>query len=207
MQKFFSLLIVLLVFAQANSQNFNLGVKAGLNYSDVLGDRVDGIEARPSFEAGFFAEIPLRGKFSFHPELLYSSRRANTHFLEFPLNPQGIEGEGDLKSNSHNIIVPLITKYNFNDNFSLEIGPQIGFLVRTSVKFDEFTNSFSDDVKFDIGPTLGLGYDVGDKLKLQLRYFIGVSDILRQSDFEKVSDEKDNQFNSVLSFTAGFVIF
>jgi len=198
---------LILLSTQAFSQEPNFGIKAGVNYSDVFGDLTEGINAKPSIEAGFFAEFPLRGKFSFHPELLYSSRRTSTFFTDYPTNSAGATGEGDLKLNQHNIIIPLITKYNFNEKVSLELGPQLGFLVSTSAKFNEIKNSFSEDVKFDIGPTLGIGYDPNENLKLQLRYFIGLSDFFRESASEEINGIKNNQFNSVISLSAGFVIF
>lgn len=98
--------------------------------------------------------------------------------------------------------MPLTTRYNFNDNFSIEFGPQIGFLLNTKGEAFGQSGSSSGNLKFDIGPTLGIGYDIAEKFKLQLRYFIGLSDLLRT---EGLIDS--NQFDSVFQLSAGYVIF
>lgn len=206
MHKKIFLPVLLMLSLHAFSQESNFGIKVGVNYADVFGDLTDGINARPSLEAGIFAEFPLMGKFSFHPEMLYSSRR-NSFYYQDPANFEGNPREGDLVQNNHTIAFPLITRYNYNEKLSLEFGPQIGFSLTTKSKLNDTERWSSQDFKFDIGPTIGVGYDMNDRIKLQLRYFLGLSDILRTSDYERVTDTKSNQFNSVISLSAGFIIF
>lgn len=187
------------------AQDPNFGIKAGVNYSDLYGDFSEPFNAQPSFEAGFFAEFPVWKKFSFHPEILYSSRRISFEFQD-PANNGGPPREGEVKNNAHNLIIPLITRYNFSDSFSLELGPQIGFLLNTTAKFDGDQFSSSGDFKFDIGPTLGVGYDQGDRFKFQLRYFIGLSDLFRKEQINGTEINND-LFTSVLSLSLGYIIF
>ena len=74
--------------------NSGFGVKGGLNYSTLAGDAtsdiVGGIEAKPSYHAGFFAQFRLSDKFSLQPELLYSRRG-------YRGNSKGGQGEAKAK--------------------------------------------------------------------------------------------------------------
>lgn len=210
MQKNSFLLLLLFVFySTLHAQRIDFGVKGGLNYSDFLVEGDDVFEARSSFHAGFFIEVPFKGKFSFHPELLYSSQGYTTDFGRINLVNPGelILDNDDRASTARNFLaIPLITRFNFTDNLSIEAGPQIGFLLNTVSKFNGERNSSPGDFKFDIGPTLGFGYDIGDKFKVQLRYFIGLSDFLRRSDFEE-QGINDDSFDSVFQLSVGYVIF
>ena len=55
------------------------------------------------------AEIPIANRFSFQPELLYSGQGSSV--------------------NLNYLNIPLMAKYNLTKEFSLEAGPQIGFLL------------------------------------------------------------------------------
>lgn len=73
-QLVFLLSAFLAAFINLQAQDLDFGAKGGLNRSEVIGDFREGYKSRLSFHLGVFAEMPLKGRFSFHPELLYSSQ-------------------------------------------------------------------------------------------------------------------------------------
>ena len=69
--------VALFAFTTAQSQEFRLGAKAGVNIASFGGDSYVGRVRKPrsrQFHVGGLVEIPLAGKFSLQPELLYSSQ-------------------------------------------------------------------------------------------------------------------------------------
>ncbi|UWX55079.1 PorT family protein [Maribacter litopenaei] len=131
MKKYVLFLFLFSLFnTQTRAQDFNMGVKGGLNYSKTIAPGDDPFSARTSFHAGIFAEIPIRGKFSFHPELLYSSQ--GTKITLARLNnfdrPEINQNDEVFVAKEDYLLIPLITRFNFNQSISLELGPQIGFL-------------------------------------------------------------------------------
>ncbi len=188
------------IFGYSNAQEASFGVKAGLNLANIVGDNTDG-DMRYSFHFGGIAEIPLSQDFVFGPEVLYSSQGIKNEFSEGSLT-----SKSELKLNY--IQIPLMFKYFIADGFSLDFGPQVGFLNSAKHYFDVsddgFSSSGSDNVKkfysgFDFGINGGLGYRLENGLFFQGRYNIGLANILdADSDGFKAQ-------NSVLQFSAGFM--
>ena len=186
------LLLIITVFAfafNANAQEgINFGVKAGVNFATITGDDVDDVKSRTSFHFGVFTEISISDKFSVQPELLYSSQGAKS------------DNSGDeLKLDYLNL--PIMAKFYVAEGFSLEAGPQVGFLM--SAKFD--VDGGSEDIKdetsdIDFGLNFGLGFQMETGLSFGARYKLGLSNIL---DFEG-SDDFKNQ-NGVFQISVGYM--
>ncbi|MDC6390841.1 porin family protein [Maribacter sp. PR1] len=180
---------------RANAQDFNMGIKGGLNYSKTIAPGDDPFSARTSFHAGVFAEIPLRGKFSFHPEILYSSQGTKIKYarLENFDSPSVNQNDDVFVAKAEFLLIPLITRFNFNQNISLELGPQIGFEV-------------SGGSFIDYGPTLGVGIDLPKNFSIQFRSYLGVSNVFRKSIVENQS-LSDKIYYGLLQLSVGYVIF
>jgi len=195
------LIAAVAVFGLSNAQETSFGVKAGTNLANIVGDEADG-DMRFSFHIGGVAEIPLAQDFVFGPELLYSSQGSKDEFSE-----EGLDIEAVLKLDY--IQIPLMFKYYVADGFSLDLGPQVGFLIsaksEVEVSGGDDSLSGSEDIKefvssFDYGLNIGLGYKLESGLFFQGRYNIGLANI---NDFEG-SDDFKNQ-NSVIQFSVGFM--
>jgi len=170
-------------FVGANAQTA-FGAKAGLNVANLSGD-VDGNKSLIGFNVGVFAEITLADSFYLQPELLYSTQGAKYDDSEFDIS-------ADLNLNY--IIIPMMFKYDVANRFYLEAGPQIGFLVMAEV----LDQDVKDDMEsVDFGVNFGLSYGFTEKLFAQARYNIGMSDIVKDNEGDKIS-------NAVLSFSLGY---
>ena len=165
-----------------NAQDVKFGLKAGVNFATIAGDDSGGIDSRTAFHAGGMVEIMISDKFAFQPELLYSA--------------QGFQVEGiDAKIDYLN--VPLMAKFFVAEGFSLEVGPQVGFLVSAKVGPEDV----KDFVKgIDFGVNAGLGYQLDNGLNFSARYNLGLSNI---NDGEG-SDDIKNQ-NGVFQISVGFL--
>ena len=189
--------IALFGFTNVNAQDINFGAKAGVNFASITGDDVDDLESRTSLHIGIVTEFVISDTFSFQPELLYSTQGATD---------SGDGWEETLKLDYINL--PLMAKYYVSEGFSLEAGPQIGFLLNAEWDWEEDGDSGSEDIKdevkgIDFGVNLGVGYKMESGLNFGARYNLGLSDIndIDEGDF----DEGDFSIkNSVIQVSIGY---
>jgi len=190
--KFFILVVALMTLPTLQAQEFfKMGAKAGLNFSTLTGDAEDA-EMLTSFHLGLIAEFPLSEKFSFASEVLYSIQGAS-------FNDDGLEGDGEFKLDY--IQIPLMAKYYVTDGFSLEAGPQIGFLTSSKLETeDEEVDTEDLFSSFDYGLNFGLGYKLPGGIFFQGRYNLGLANILDSDEF---GDDKSQ--NSVIQISIGYM--
>lgn len=154
----------------AAAQNVAIGLKAGLNYSNVTG-YVDGISRLPGLAAGVFARVPLSsdGSLLFQPELLYSAKGSRVTYYT-----------GTYTNRSHYIDVPLLAKLTTHGFFA-ELGPQISFLLADRYETPNGSYTSGDDsYRFALGAAGGIGYQLPQGLGLTLRYSHDVTRLYRQ---------------------------
>jgi len=150
-------------------QQLKFGPKAGVNFANLSG--VDNTEMKTGFHVGAVAEIKFNEKFSIQPEVIYSAQGAKGML-------NNIEG----KANLDYINIPILAKYYIVDGFSVEAGPQVGFLVKAEGKGTVNNVSVTTDVKdnfksTDFGLGFGLAYDLPVGMFVNARYNLGLSDI------------------------------
>ncbi|WP_136668743.1 porin family protein [Flavobacterium sp. H122] len=178
MKKLLLTVAAVFAFSFANAQETKFGVKAGLNLADWSGDDADGIDSKVGFHVGGFAEIKLNDKFALQPELLYSA--------------QGGKADGGTYNVDY-INIPVMAKFYATEKFSVEAGPQVGFLVSAKAKPDSGDDiDIKDELKStDFGVNLGLGYNFTDNISAGLRYNLGLSQVVDADDV----DVKNNVFS------------
>jgi opacity protein-like surface antigen len=174
--------VITLLFLTKNygqkSESIQVGLKAGINYSNYTGADVN-TDAITNFHAGFVAEIKVFKHFSFQPELLYSTQGAE------------LDNLGDqIKNELGYISIPALAKFYLNDELSLELGPQVSFLLSERNKVDA-----ADSNSFDFAVTGGLSYKLGKKIFVQARYGLGLTEAKRDADVK----------NSVVQASLGFL--
>ena len=168
----------------------------------MAGDDADGLDGRTSFHLGVTAEIEMSDTFSIQPELLYSGQGFTGSEMD---NSTGVDVNIDLKGRVNYLNLPIMAKYYVSENFSLEAGPQIGFLLsaesETEVSGGGISETeevdFKDDLKStDFALNLGAGYKLDSGLNFGLRYSMGLTD---------VPDEGSSDFkHSVLQLSVGY---
>ncbi|WP_077400806.1 porin family protein [Cellulophaga omnivescoria] len=171
MKKSFLLAITIIGFSiSSNAQDIKFGFKGGVNFSTINGDNLDDIDARTGYHIGAVAQIVLTDMFALQPELIYSAQGIKNLDIDY-------------------INIPVLLKFKFAKLFSVEAGPQFGFIIN-----DEYTLVEPENI--DFSGVLGVGVEFGSFFG-QLRYNIGFTDIVKNVDTK----------NSNFQVSVGYYIF
>ncbi len=208
MKKIIFAAVAVFGFAFANAQEVKFGAKAALNIATLTGD-VEDANSKIGVAVGGFVEIKVSDKFSVQPELLYSTQGAKSEYSEDFGGGIVVNTEETWRLSYLNL--PIMAKYYVADKFSLEAGPQVGFLLgseqeaESSVTFGGQTESETVTVdakdftsSIDFGFNIGAGYDFTENLSAGLRYNIGLSNII------DVEGSNSDVKNSVFSVSLGY---
>lgn len=208
---FFFSVFALFSIAALNAQEVNFGAKAGVNFASITGEDTDDLDGRTSFHIGVVTEISVSEKFSVQPELLYSSQGA-TMEESYSEDGYSVKVDGTVKLDYINI--PIIAKYYVAEGFSIEAGPQIGFLINSEMEVDAtatgdgMTESYSESEDLqdyvkgtDIGLNFGLGYKLENGLNFGARYNLGLTD---GNDDPEFFESEEAFKNSVIQLSVGF---
>ncbi len=182
--------MISLTVCSLHAQNVTFGAKAGVNFATLNGDDAEDADSRTSFHIGATAEFSLSDTFSIQPELLYSGQG----FTE-----SGTNYEGTGKMDYLNL--PIMAKFYVAEGLSLEVGPQVGFLLsaKGEIKDDGETEEydFKDNVKsVDFGANFGVGYKLDSGINFGFRYNLGLMSV--------AEEDSDDLKNSVLQLSVGY---
>ncbi|CAM3756907.1 porin family protein [Flavobacterium gelidilacus] len=172
-----------------------IGIKAGLNISNFVGDDAGDANSLIGFNGGIFVEFKVSDKFYIQPEFLYSTQGSKDNLL--------VDGYSfDVTFKTKYINIPVMAKYYVANDFQLEVGPYVGFLFDADVKATFQGQSQTADAKDflksnDLGINLGLNYDFSNAIFFNARYSAGLVQI---GDTGSEDDIK----NSVIQFGLGF---
>ncbi|WP_194850780.1 porin family protein [Nonlabens antarcticus] len=178
-------------FAQA--QEIDFGVQAGVNFANLQGDDVDDVDSRTGINVGLTGEYAFSPNFGLMVGAIYSQ--------------QGAEGEAagikqTLKLDYIN--VPVLAKFYLGGSgFSIDAGPQVGFVVNDESKFEgggvTVTEDFdAETIDLSVGGGLSYKFKEGttlEGLSASARYMVGLTNIYEDND--TFSDDITNQVFSI----------
>lgn len=155
------------------------GVKAGLNMTSMSNDMAfdPGFGMGIGFRVGGFLNMRWgyrtensskgTGLWGFQPELMYSNQAVKTD-------------AGDVKMNY--IAVPLLLKVYPTTALSIEVGPELSYLISTSpstMAVDGAEIKVGDCKGMNVGLAAGLAYDFEMGLTVGARYTYGFTDMAK----------------------------
>ena len=155
------------------------GVKAGLNMTSMSNDMAfdPGFGMGVGFRIGGFLNMRWgyrtensskgTGLWGFQPELMYSNQAVKTD-------------AGDIKMNY--IAVPLLLKVYPTTALSIEVGPELSYLISTSpstMAVDGAEIKVGDCKGMNVGLAAGLAYDFEMGLTVGARYTYGFTDMAK----------------------------
>lgn len=182
--------VILLLSLQAGAQNFQPGIKGGVNISNFHGGDFGDIETKAlvGFHAGGFFRFRF-GNLALQPELLFSTQGAQ------------FESAGeDIDYKVSYVNVPILLQFYTNGGFFVEAGPQVGFKVSEDIP-DQTIKDFAKST--DLSIAAGLGYQSSIGLGIGARYNIGVSKV---GDFDSNNIDPDFR-NGVIMLSVFYTLF
>jgi hypothetical protein len=188
-----SLSIIAIATLSANAQ-IKFGLKGGLNASNIIGDHSLNADenndaaftlqylTKVGYNFGAFVNLPIKGKFSLQPEVMYSFQGAK--FKATTTDGFGDQTTTDGQQNLSYIQIPVLAKLTFNHKFYIQTGPQFGFLAAAKAK--DNGGSYGDDKSsfqsFDFAWGIGLGYTMPMGLGFDIRYNLGITSVDKNTD-------------------------
>lgn len=208
MKNIICILFAALVISVAEAQK--IGLKAGLNYSNVAGEltKESTYQSKIGFHGGLTSNFKLLGEFlSLQPELLYSQKGYNYRNDEVTID--GIEYENKGKVNFSYLDLPVLARIK-KGGIYFEGGPQLSYLVSIQEKTEVSVNNIEDkNVRsidkgnmedFEIGYAAGIGFQAGNGLNLNVRYNSSFQDFSRDSSNEDLANARHSVFQVQVGF-------
>ena len=213
-----SIISSFLLFNLSQAQ-VSYGVRSGVNFAKWQGDDLQIIEdlldktegylvtkGRTGLHIGGYVHIPISETISFEPGLQYSKKGYSIKgdFQIPALKYFGINIGAQVQS--HYIDIPLVLKANVYKGFQVYAGPQVSYLVRSTLNaklgvlgISIFNKGFGITERFnkvDLGLTGGLGYQFDNGINIQAGYDYGLSKL----------DKNDNYaaYNRVVKVSVGY---
>ncbi|WP_010251037.1 porin family protein [Myroides injenensis] len=163
------------------------GGKIGFNQSIITG--AEDTTGKSGFHIGAVLEVFVSERISIQPELVYSTQGAKLEGV-FPYSYSG-------KVKMNYINIPVMAKFFVSRGFNIQVGPQIGFAVKTDMELEGQTADIGSVVnKVDFGFNFGLGYNFPSGVFLETRYNVGTTNVLKNVD-------KSNK-NGTFQFSLGY---
>ena len=172
----FTFLVIFLSTHHTVAQDWNFGIKGGINFSSWNVDGGNDPDGKVGVHVGVFGNTSINadGNLFVQPELQFS-----------------LLGVEDI--NLTYITLPVVIKYYIVDQFSIHGGLQLGVLVAAEDDADE------DLTTIDLGVPIGAEFDVNENFGLGLRYVIGATNIY-DPDFDTDTDIYNRVFQLFASY-------
>lgn len=198
MKKIFIVLIVLFAL-NAHSQTFQLGLKAGLTNTQIIGSDFKNFEVPSSSNGiliGAFSRIGFAGMFV-QPEISFRN-------LNFTVNSNGTTSPSSAATKLNYIDVPILFGKKVLGVINVCAGPNFQFLVNQDLSANNASNLATGNYNnFVVGAQIGVGFDVW-KLCFDARYDFSINSIGNAASAVNTQNVDFSSRASMLQFTVGY---
>ena len=187
MKKLMILAVMMVATLTASAQqkvgSWSITPTGTFNLATIVGDNTDDMSMKVGLGAGADAMYQLSSLVGLSGGLYYSM--------------QGANGNGDVKYNVDELLIPLMANFYVYPNLALKVGLQPGFIVDAKVKSDKVEVDSSDSFQsVEISLPLGISYEISNFV-IGARYNLGLA---------KINKGNGSWRNSVLMFSLGYKI-
>ncbi|HEY4653102.1 MAG TPA: porin family protein [Cyclobacteriaceae bacterium] len=174
----------------AVAQAPRMGIKGGLNLSNLYVDDVDDENARLGFHVGVYGQILSSETFAIQPELLYTTKGSENEF--------GGLIDQTVEFNLNYLELPVLAVFKLGESAEIHVGPYVSYLLNANIStFGDLGSSTNDLDRdnfnaFDFGLAGGFGLNFG-ALQVGARYNYGLAEIADSDAAElAVGDAKNS---------------
>ena len=178
------------VARSASERVWDFGLTGGLLFTTIEGDMTEDNTYTANFNIGVFAARDIFPPLGLRVELYYAGLGT------------GFASVSDSKLRFNYIVLPALFTYNFRPNFTLGLGPYLGFLVNARDRGDDYEADITDSVSgLDVGAKIGVYFDASQTVNLAVLFQRG---FINTQDGERVSTLK--RYNQCVMFTVSLNI-
>jgi hypothetical protein len=178
--------------AQSNpNPTARVGIKGGLNVSNLYVKDVNDNNARFGFNGGFYGQILSSEAFAIQPELLYSTKGSEANY--------GGVINSNVRFNLNYLDLPVLAVFKLGPSAEIHAGVYGSYLLNANIKYSGTLGSGTDPINrnslktYDWGWVGGLGLNFG-AVQIGARYNYGMVQI---ADSNSARNQLGNSKNSV----------
>lgn len=172
-----------------------VGIKGGLNVSNLYVDQVNDEDARIGFHAGVFGQLFSSEAFAIQPEINFSTKgnRIVTSFLSV---------DQETKFNLSYLDIPVLAVFKLGRVVELHAGAYWSYLVSANIKTEgdlgsEFRDIDRDNFEnWDYGLVGGVGINLSG-IQLGARYNYGLQQIAKSNGAKSMLGDSKNSVGQV----------
>lgn len=158
----------------STAQDRRMGIKGGLNLSNLYVDDVDDENARVGFHVGVYGQIVSTETFAIQPELLYTTKGSESEW-------NGLIDQ-TVKFNLNYLELPVLAVFKLGESAEIHIGPYFSYLLGANIDTEGDLGGTNEELDrdnfkpFDFGLSGGFGLNFG-AVQIGARYNYGLSEI------------------------------
>lgn len=147
-----------------------MGVKGGLNVSNLYIDDVNDENARFGFNVGLYGQLLSSDVFALQPELLFSTKGSRDEF-------DGLADE-TVKFNLNYLDLPVLAVFKLGESAEIHAGAYASYLLNANISYEGDLGNGGEDIdrdnfkSYDYGLVGGFGLNFGN-LQVGARYNYG----------------------------------
>jgi hypothetical protein len=188
-------ILFLSVRAQAQTSEAKVGIKGGLNVSNLITEEIDDDDVRVGFHAGLYGQLFSNEGFALQPEINFSTK-GNKVVTEFGVIDQ------ETKFNLSYLDIPVLAVFKLGEAAEIHAGAYWAYLVGANIDTDgdlsdgfrELDRDNFDD--WDYGLVGGIGFNLGG-VQLGARYNYGLNEIARSSGAKRMLGDTKNSVGQI----------
>ena len=171
-----------------------MGVKGGLNVSNLYIDDVNDENARFGFNVGLYGQLFSSDGFALQPELLFSTKGSRDEF-------DGLADE-TVKFNLSYLDLPVLAVIKLGESAEIHAGAYASYLLNANISYEGDLGNGGEDIdrnnfkSFDYGLVGGFGLNFGN-LQVGARYNYGLVKIADSDAAEVVLGDAKNSVAQV----------
>jgi hypothetical protein len=186
---------------QAQDSNRRMGIKGGLNVTNLYVDDVNDENARFGFNLGLYGQILSSEVFAIQPELLFSTKGSRWDYT-------GAFNQS-VTLNTNYLDLPVLAVIKLGKGAEIHVGPYAGYLVSANIKYEGDIANGTDNIDrddlntVDFGLAGGFGLNFG-AMQVGARYNYGLSEVAKSNAAKSlIGDSKNSNAQLYVAFNLG----
>jgi len=173
----------------ASAQFKNVGIKGGLNVSNLYVDDVNDENPRYGFNIGVYGQPYASAIFALQVELLYDTKGAKTVY-------EGMAYQ-EIKYNLNYLTLPVLAVFKLGESAQIHVGGYTGYLLDANISYSGDLANGVDKIdkdnlnSLDYGLSGGFGLNFGMST-VGLRYNYGLAQIAKSNGAKAVIGDSKN---------------